>query len=78
MTDPSAVKVKVDYPPCVCGHAAVEHHYSPSGCGTEHCEFGADPDTGAPGCPTKCREYEPDDMEAWERAYEINAKGATR
>lgn len=73
MTDRSAIKV--DYPPCVCGHPAIDHHDSPSGCGTSRCEFDSNPDTGAPNCPTRCREYEPVDVVAWERAYEINAKG---
>lgn len=29
-----------EFPACVCGHASEEHHYSPSGCGTSHCEYG--------------------------------------
>lgn len=43
--------------PCECGHVGVEHHYSPSGCGTSHCEWNADDETGLSPCP--CREYLP-------------------
>jgi hypothetical protein len=48
-----------EFPACTCGHDAVEHNHSPSGCGTTHCQHDADGDTGLSYCP--CREYEPDE-----------------
>lgn len=53
---------KILWPPCECGHSSEEHHYSPSGCGGSHCEYGGVCECGHyeldhtfPGCGEECK-----------------------